>query len=288
MKKFLLFIMGILCAIICEGQVLENDQYAFEVEKLGNGPDIIFIPGATCSGEVWEETVQALSGQFTCHVVTLAGYAGVEPLSTHPILPQYKEGLMRYIKSLPTKPILVGHSIGGFIGLQLAAEHSQLLEKLVIVDALPFLVAANNPAMTEEMARSYPVESMVQQYVSMSDSAFKSMQAQVIKSMLSNKEKYETVLGWSIQSDRATMAYTMNELMTNDLRDDIASIEVPVLVLGAWDPGFPFSQEQQKETYAEQYKDIKTLDLVMADNARHFIMYDDPSWFMSQLRRFIL
>lgn len=285
MKKLVL-LLAVFCSTLVFAQE-KNLNQAFKVEVKGEGKDIIFIPGAACSGDVWNETVEVLKNTHKCHIITLAGYAGVEPLSSTPILPQYREAIMNYIKEETNKPIIIGHSIGGFIGLQLASESNDLIEKLIVVDALPFLLAASNPAMTEEMAKSYPVEPMVQQYKNMSDSAFKQMQKQVISSMMANEEMQEEVVSWSVASDRKTMAYTMNELMTNDLRDDIGKIEVPVLVLGAWQKSYPVTQEQQKKIYADQYKAIKDLKLEMASNARHFIMYDSPDWYLNQLKLFI-
>jgi pimeloyl-ACP methyl ester carboxylesterase len=141
--------------------------------------------------------------------------------------------------------------------------------------------------MTEEVAKGMSVEPMLRQYTNMSDSDFRVMQKQVIRSMMANQEKQEEVVSWSVASDRRAMAYTMNELMTNDLRDDIAAIKVAVLVLGAWQPTYPFSKEQQKAVYAQQYKAIPNVRLAMADDARHFIMFDSPEWYMKQIGEFM-
>jgi len=288
MKK--LKIVFVLLIVIASINIKAQSKQSFdacEVEVIGSGKDLVLIPGAVCSGEVWRTTVQQLKASYTCHIITLAGYASVPAVETTPILPQYKSALIEYMQTQTSKPILMGHSIGGFLALQIAAQEQSLLEKVIVVDALPFLLAANNPAMTEEVAKGIPVEPMVKQYTSMTDGAFKAMQKQVISSMMANEEMQEEVVSWSVASDRKTMAYTMNELMTDDLRDDVAKIEVPVLVLGAWQASYPFSAQQQQALYAGQYKAVKDLTLVMAEDAKHFIMFDAPEWYINQVKHFI-
>ena len=52
----------------------------FEVIKSGQGSkSIIFIPGFASSGEVWDETKTIFEKDHTCYVLTMAGFAGVEP-----------------------------------------------------------------------------------------------------------------------------------------------------------------------------------------------------------------
>lgn len=286
--KRLVFAIALLFTISFTLNAQTKKSYPeFEVEVTGSGPNLLLIPGATCSGAVWDETVKELSNQYTCHVFTLAGYAGAKPLEEAPILPQIEKALVNYILKEAPKPVVMGHSIGGFITLELVIQNKDLIQKAIVVDALPFLVAANNPAMTEEMAKQYPVEPMLKQYKEMSEEQFRNMQSQVVTSMLANEAYHDKVLDWSMKSDRATMAYTMNEMMTTDLRDDIAAIEIPVMVLGAWYPQSPYPKEQTEALYASQYEKLDKLQLKMADNARHFIMYDSPEWFMSQVKGFL-
>src|SRR6266542_2825471 len=114
---------------------------AFEVKVSGHGPAMILIPGMSSSGEVWNATVQQLASRYQCHVLTLAGFAGVRPIDG-PLLPHVEEELVRYIdRHHLGKPIVVGHSLGGFLALRLASDHPARVGKLVIVDALPALGA---------------------------------------------------------------------------------------------------------------------------------------------------
>src|SRR5262245_37138744 len=44
------------------------------VEVTGKGRPMVLIPGLTCSGDVWRETVAHFADHYQCHVVTLGGF----------------------------------------------------------------------------------------------------------------------------------------------------------------------------------------------------------------------
>jgi pimeloyl-ACP methyl ester carboxylesterase len=103
---------------------------AFQVKVTGKGQPIILIPGATCSGDEWNETVAHLSGKYQCHVFTIAGYAGTAPMAKGPYLETIRKELEQYIEDQKLEHvILIGHSIGGFLSLCMASEMKDHLQK---------------------------------------------------------------------------------------------------------------------------------------------------------------
>jgi len=78
-----------------------------------------------------------------------------------------------------------------------------------------------------------------------------------------------------------------NELLTHDLRGDIAKINSPVLVLGTWIAYKDFTTREAVEaSITKQYAAVKDCKVVMAET-RHFIMLDDPQWFYKQVDAFL-
>ena len=70
---------------------------------------MFLIPGATCSGEVWGETVEKYKDKYQIHVFTLEGYGGGAPLKSGEILPTIKDSLKNYIqKHESDNSILIG------------------------------------------------------------------------------------------------------------------------------------------------------------------------------------
>src|SRR5439155_18110270 len=99
----------------------------------------IFIPGLTCDGHVWDATLAHLGGKVQAHVVSLAGFAGAAPI-TKPLLPTVRDELVEYIRTNHLDhPILVGHSLGGFITFWVAETAPDLVGGGVAVDGAPFL-----------------------------------------------------------------------------------------------------------------------------------------------------
>src|SRR5687767_14653822 len=85
----------------------------FKAVVVGRGPAIIFIPGLNSSGAVWDAIVKGLEDRYTCHILTLAGFAG-EPAIDPPYLPTIRDAVLRYIQERRLgRPVIVGHSLGG-------------------------------------------------------------------------------------------------------------------------------------------------------------------------------
>ena len=129
---------------------------AFTVKVVGQGRPVILIPGLTCPSAVWDETVARYQGQYQCHIISLAGFGGVAPQQPVPahLLQDTRDQLLAYVKAQKLKqPIVIGHSLGGFLALWMAATDPNALGPLEIVDSLPFISAIQNPAATAETAR---------------------------------------------------------------------------------------------------------------------------------------
>ncbi|NJB71534.1 pimeloyl-ACP methyl ester carboxylesterase [Saonia flava] len=252
---------------------------AFEVEVVGKGQPILFFPGFTCTGEVWEDTVAELSKTNECHVFTFAGFGNVAPIEK-PWLPKIKNAVEEYIKENNLiRPIVVGHSLGGALGLWMASEEIVVLDNLIVVDALPSTGALIMPNFNSDyMIYDSPYN---KQTLAMSDEDFEAMASQMAQGMTMNIEKKDLIKNWMIQADRETYVYGYTDLLKLDLRKDISNIKIPVTVLGATQP---YGKEAAQKNYKEQYKNLESYNLIFAEGAAHFIMFDNPEWFVDQLK----
>ncbi len=253
-------------------------DYPFEVSVKGEGQPILLFPGFTCTGEVWEATVVELSKNYQCHIFTFAGFGEV-PAIDKPWLSKIKEGIEGYVKNQNLKsPIVLGHSLGGTLGLWLATEKGHFFSKIIVVDALPATGALMIPNFdSEALAYESPWN---KQMLAMDTKAFEAMAQQMASGMTLNKEKQELVKRWMLQADRETYVYGYTDLLKLDLRQDIAKIDIPVSILAAT---HPYGLEMVKNTYATQYANLGNYKIEFAEGAAHFIMYDNPSWFQEKL-----
>lgn len=254
-------------------------QPAFKVDVRGKGEPILLFPGFACTGEVWEATTKELSSKYECHVFTFAGFGEVAPIG-QPWLPAIKDELIRYVKEKKLKnATIIGHSLGGTLGLWLATEEKELFKKLIAVDALPctgaLMVPNYNPA---TMVYDNPYS---KQMLEMDSSAFRKMALQSASFMMLNKSRLDQVVDWMVKADRKTYVYGYIDLLKLDLREDIAKINIPVVILAATHP----DKNMIEKTYNSQYGKLSNKRILYADKSAHFIMYDQPEWLLASIMK---
>jgi pimeloyl-ACP methyl ester carboxylesterase len=114
-----------------------------------------------------------------------------------------------------------------------------------------------------------------------SDKDFLAMQKMSIPRLLADTTEQEMVVGWSMKSDRKTFAQMYCDFSNTDLRERIAKITCPSLVLLE----APFTN--MKEAIEAQFSKLKTADLRYANKGLHFVMYDDKEWYLQQIKSFL-
>ena len=253
---------------------------SLHVSVTGKGArTVILIPGFTCSGKVWDATVKQLSPAYTCHVITFAGFAG-EPAVAEPHLKDWVADIAAYItEQRLNKPVVIGHSIGGGMAMMLAAAHPELISKIVVVDALPCLSAAQNPSFKADPGAD--CTPFIDRYTAMNDSMLYAMQSKTVPMLCADTAMHAQILGWSMQSDRRTMGRIYCEFLNTDLRQTISGINCPALIM----------LEAPFKTYdaamQQQYAALKDKQIVYAGKGLHFIMYDDKDWYLQQLNTYL-
>ena len=73
-----------------------------------------------------------------------------------------------------------------------------------------------------------------------------------------------------------------------DLRDEIAKIKSPTLVMGTWVAYKQYTDLARTEAKLRaQYAKLGGVQIEVTDTAHHFIMWDDPSWMFGLMDRFL-
>jgi pimeloyl-ACP methyl ester carboxylesterase len=265
---------------------------AFRVEVTGHGPPMILIPGLASSGETWTTTVDHLRERYTCHVLTLAGFAGVPPIR-QPLLPAVKAELARYIAAHRLeRPVIIGHSLGGALALDFAADHPERAGPLVIVDSLPFLGIIVGAATVED---ARPTIAQIRSFMATQTQAqYEAYQraGAATRAMVTSPADHQRVIAWGLASDRVTVSDAFAELLGTDLRPKLGRITAPALVIGTWigwrdQPGATLDRASSLRTFHDQYASLRRMHFAMTDTARHFVMFDDLPWFTAELDRFL-
>ncbi|WP_194851548.1 alpha/beta fold hydrolase [Nonlabens antarcticus] len=274
----ILFTIFIACTAISNAQ-----NNPIEVTVTGDGAPIILLSGfATNGNEVWQTTVDELSKTHKCHVINYAGFAGMKPIE-FPWLPKVLTNIEDYIKEKQLKkPVIIGHSLGGTLGIKLASNPDLNISRLLIVDALPATGALLFPDFKPETLQYESPYN--QQMLGMDEAAFAQMAMGMAAGMTSNTIGQEQIIKWMKTTDRKTFVYAYTDYLKFDMREGLKQINIPVTILGA---GKPYGEEMAKANYTKQYQNLSDYNLVMNADSAHFIMMDQPKWFMEQLNLFL-
>ena len=289
MKRILsLPTIGLMFALLLSSK-LAKAQTFFTVEVIGKGKPMILIHGLYCNGEVWKETVDRYKNEYECHVITVAGFGGTPAHLTDHFLESVKDDIIAYTKTKKLKrPVLMGHSMGAFLSLWTAASAPGLYEKVIAVDGAPFLPALMMPGATPESSVTMATN-MKNGMASQTPEQIFESQKTYLATMITSPERILQVATIAKKADSPTQAQVMYELFTTDLRKTVATIDCPVLVLGAWIAykNYGASHDSVLGNYTSQVAAIKNCAVEISDTARHFIFYDDPIWFYSKVDAFL-
>lgn len=266
---------------------------SFSVEVIGQGRPVILIPGLMSSPSVWQSTVDALKADHQLHLIHIAGFAGkAASNSTKPessLLQSVQQQLLAYIAAKQLQqPVVIGHSLGGFLAFALASSAPDSVGPIVSVDGLPYLapVFTRNPATTAAQMQNQAAQ-ISMQYAGMTKAQLSQATAQGLFIQASTPAAQQQVLAMAEQSDPAIVGQVMADLLTTDLRAQVANIKQPVLLLGASGALPPQAQAGVKALYQQQLEKLPAAQLDMNTNARHFIMLDDPAWLNQKIRSFL-
>ena len=211
-------------------------QVTVDGDRAGNGDgrDIILIPGLSSSPQIWQGTVDHLVAQdgvgWRIHRIQVDGFAGAPPAANAqtgsaptPVAAPVAEEIARYIREQGlTRPAVVGHSMGGTIGLMLAARHPDQVGRLMVVDMVPFMGAMfAAPGATAETAAPIADRIWAAQATSPRD-AYVAQATASITGMINTEARRELALQNMRDSDQKVSAAAFRELVATDLRPEPA------------------------------------------------------------------
>ncbi|PWK53906.1 alpha/beta fold hydrolase [Pleionea mediterranea] len=279
----------VLIIVIVIMSIQSSKAADFTVERIGEGPAVILIPGLMSDDRVWQTTVDALKQDYQLHLVSIAGFAGSPPVSS-PSLKRVKQQLLSYIQQQQLQhPVIIGHSLGGFMGFWLASSEPDIIGPVVSVDGLSFVgpvfTQTNQTTVQDLKLRAEQIKLF---YSKLSQQQLR-LQTQTTLAIQTQAPAHQKiVLNMAEASDPTTVGEAMHILMTTDLRQQVANITQPVLLLGA-SGAFPLPQDHKRVNalYQSQLSAIPNASLLVNTRARHFIMYDDPDWLTQQLTQFL-
>lgn len=251
------------------------------VVVMGQGPDVILIPGLSSPRAVWDGVAPDLAKTHRVHLVQVNGFAGDDPRANirAGILDGIVADLDAYVATAKLKaPAVIGHSMGGLVGLMLAKAHPTDLSRLMVVDALPFVGAIFAPGATVAMVEPRAKAMRDRMAASYGQPANAAAAEGTANSLATMPEARTKVRAWMLAADPRVAGQAMYEDMTTDLRPDVAAIATPITAV------YPTAGDA---LYRSAYGKAPKVTYVPVADTAHFVMLDQPAVFARTLDAFL-
>ena len=253
------------------------------------GPDIILIPGLASTSEVWRATAARLDDRYRVHLVSIRGFGNILAGANGggEVAGPTASEIRRYIaENHLERPALIGHSMGGLIALRVAADGRNQIGRVMVVDSAPFF-----PALISEGATVGDVEPLAQiayqALMFLGDGALKSQGSMLGNQLGGAADSLFNSVGWQ-GGDRATLAQSLYEVMTTDLRASLPAITAPVTVVYGWSRDDASPRAQIESLFRASYRNLRTPPRYEPiEGAEHMVMIDQPDRFMAAVNRFL-
>ena len=262
------------------------------VATIGKGSPIILIPGLASPRDVWEQVVPRLARNHRVHLVQVNGFGSDDPRAN--LKPGILDGIVAdlatYIARNKLKDAaVVGHSMGGLVGLMLAKAHPADLGKLMIVDSLPyFAVLMAPPGVDVTPAMVAPQAARMRDGITASygkplDDA--ALDAQT-RGLALKPDSIAKIKRWAKAADARVTAQAMYEDLTTDLRPSLATIATPITLVYPWNASSQ-TKAMADPFYRKQYAAAPHIRYVDIGDSAHMVMLDQPAAFEAALTAFL-
>jgi len=244
-------------------------------ETYGDGEPVLFIHWLGSSTRDWEFQVDELSTDWRLITYDVRGHGQSDKPPGPYSIPLFARDAAELIKSLDLSPVhVVGISMGGMIGLQLAVNQPELVRSLVVVNSGSELLIKSIKDRLQVWQRLLipKVFGMRKMGEILGGRIFPKPEHAEIKKIFIDRwaendvrsytESFKTLVGWSIT-------------------DRLKEIECPVLVIAADEDYTPV---ESKEAYVRM---IKLGEMVVIKDSRHPTPVDQPETFNRVLREFL-
>lgn len=253
---------------------------SLRVQQYGDGQRaLIFIPGLACGPWEWSGQIAHFASRYTIYAVTLPGFDGQPPISG----PLFATATADFWKLLDekhiTKPVVIGHSLGGTMGFMLATQHPGRLGGVISLDGLP--IYPGSAFLTPKKVKAMATATALR-LASLTPAQFAAEEkTQILPYLITAQSDVNAIAPLVAKSDPAASGKWLEEDMLLDLRPELPKANVPILLIAPYDASvdarFGASTIGAKQAfYAGLVKGAPNLRIVMIDHSRHFAMYDQP------------
>ena len=257
-----------------EGFLKSGDHKIHYLLWGGSGPKLVFLHSMGMDARGFDTISRALRGEYQILAMDILDHGESDTPEEPVSLPDLAEVMREGYRQIGFDPcFLVGHSVGGMIGMVLAAEYPEDLRGLVLVDIAPFERTGRGARpqppeffKDEDEAREY----LRERYPDFTDEA------------IENRVKHGLVKDEKGRLKRRPTGDAIRGGLDTDLWPYVKRMKAPTLmILGAT------STLVTEETMERMKKAVTDLKAVTVGGVGHMVPQGKPDEFLTHLREFL-
>ena len=225
-------------------------------EVAGEGDPVVLVHGLSGSTRWWVRNVPDLAEHHRVYLVNLPGFGALRRSGPRFVLAEATSWLLAWMEAVGLERAhLVGHSMGGYLSLRLAARRPEAVDRLVLVDP------AGIPSHRTMLGHLGPL---------------------LLSARYGRPEFLPVLVRDALCAGPFTLLRATRDLLAEDVRDDLRRVEAPtLLVWGERDPLIPPSIGDVMRA------EIPASRLLVIERAGHNPMFDRPENFNGALLAFL-
>lgn len=262
-----------------------------EVEIVGTGPTtLLVIPCASCRWRSFDEFAERNAALFTTVAVTLPGYGGTDSpnLPTFDSTPHWHEYAVSALERLLINQdlrdvVVVGHSFGASIALQLASRVPGRIAGLVNLDGtLAGPLSRASMSLDERITAATQVRRDYMEPLADPDE-WQTFNTPSIE----RQDRRLLYHGWFMDTDRVAVEQYWWDNMLTDRNPLLRRLPMRVLDVQLYPPGAGPGSRERYDARVAALDLGPNYHLVHYEGVRHFLMEDAPELLDAILRAFV-
>ena len=257
--------------------ITKDGRFAYEAAGEASATPLIFLHGIGGAARAWRRQLATFSDRFRTIAWDMPGYGGSAPLASVSIA-ALAEALQQFIDQLgATRPIVIGHSIGGMIVQKWLVQSPKLARAAVLAQTSPAFGKADGDWQKSFIAaRLGPLDR---------GETMKSLAPSLVKELVGvdpDPEGMELARECMGSVPEASYRAMMLALIGFDQRSTLGDISVPTLLLsGSKDGNAPAPMMAKMATF------IPGAEYVELTGVGHLANLERPGAFNEALGRFL-
>lgn len=257
--------------------ITKDGHFAYEAAGEPGATPLIFLHGIGGAARAWRHQLVSLGSRFRTVAWDMPGYGGSAALD-HVSIAELADALQRFIEQLgATRPILVGHSIGGMIVQKWLVQSPKLARAVVLAQTSPAFGKADGDWQKSFIdARLGPLDR---------GETMGSLAPSLVQELVGehpDPKGMELARDCMASVPEASYRAMMLALIGFDQRSTLKDISVPTLLLsGSQDNNAPAPMMAKTATY------IPSAQYVELDGVGHLANLERPEVFNEALGRFL-